>query len=60
MLLVDQIFLLPNADLKDFPQCSKSPIVISVLLPFLSGLPAIFQDFLGVLTSIPHLGHLAT
>jgi hypothetical protein len=28
-------------------------------LPLLSGLPAIFQVFLGVLTSFPHEGHLA-
>ena len=31
----------------------------SVLLPLLSFLPAIFQVFLGVLTSFLHLGHLA-
>ena len=31
----------------------------SVLLQLLSGLPAIFQDFLGVETSFPHTGHLA-
>jgi hypothetical protein len=46
-------------DLKVFPQCSNSPIVSSVLLPLLSGLPAIFQVFFGVLTSFPHEGHLA-
>jgi hypothetical protein len=28
-------------------------------LPLLSGLPAIFHVFLGVLTSFPHKGHLA-
>jgi len=48
-----------STDLKDFPQCSKSPIVSSNLLPLLSFLPAIFQDFLGALTSFPHFGHLA-
>jgi hypothetical protein len=50
---------LPNVDLKVFPQCSNSPIVSSVRLPLLSGLPAIFQVFLGVLTSFLHTGHLA-
>ena len=55
----NQIFLLFKTDLKDFPQHSKSPIVSSVLLPLLSFLPAIFQVFLGVLTSLLHLGHLA-
>jgi len=34
-------------------------MVSSVLLPLLSFLLAIFQDFLGVATSVPHLGHLA-
>ena len=55
----NQIFLFAKTALKVFPQWSKSPIVSSVLLPLLSGLPAIFQDFLGVATSVPHLGHLA-
>lgn len=34
-------------------------MVSSVLLPFLSFLPAIFHVFLGVLISFLHLGHLA-
>ena len=55
----NQIFLFAKTALKVFPQWSKSPIVSSVLFPLLSGLPAIFQVFLGVATSIPHLGHLA-
>lgn len=55
----DYIFLLFRTDLKDFPQHSNSPIVSSVLLPLLSFLPAIFQVFLGLLTSFLHLGHLA-
>ena len=55
----NQIFLFAKTALKVFPQWSKSPIVSSVLLPLLSGLPAIFQVFLGVATSAPHLGHLA-
>lgn len=38
---------------------SKSSMVSSVLFPVLSGRPAIFQDFLGLATSTPHLGHLA-
>lgn len=46
-------------DLNFFPQHSYNPIVSSVLLPLLSGLPAIFQVFLGVLTSPLHFGHLA-
>jgi succinate dehydrogenase hydrophobic anchor subunit len=33
--------------------------VSSVRLPLLSFLPAIFQVFLGVLTSLLHFGHLA-
>ena len=56
---LNQIFFFAKTFLKDFPQWSKSPIVSSVLFPFLSGLPAIFQVFLGVATSVPHLGHLA-
>ncbi len=55
----DYIFLLFRTDLKDFPQHSNRPIVSSVLLPLLSFLPAIFQVFLGLLTSFLHLGHLA-
>lgn len=55
----NQIFFLSSTDLKDFPQHSKSPIVSSVLLPFLSFLPAIFHVFFGLLTSFLHLGHLA-
>lgn len=31
----------------------------SVLLPLLSGFPAIFQVFFAVATSFPHTGHLA-
>ena len=38
---------------------SKRPIVSSVLVPFLSGRPAIFHVFLGVETSIPQPGHFA-
>ena len=30
-----------------------------VRLPFLSGFPAIFQVFLAVFTSFPHVGHFA-
>jgi hypothetical protein len=30
-----------------------------VRLPFLSGLPAIFQVFVGFLTSFPQVGHFA-
>ena len=56
---LNQIFLFAKTALKDFPQWSNNPIVSSVLFPLLSGLPAIFQDFLGVATSIPHIGHLA-
>ena len=57
--LLNQISLFAKAFLKTFPQWSKSPIVSSVLFPLLSGLPAIFQVFLGLATSVPHLGHLA-
>lgn len=55
----NQICLFPKTDLKVLPQCSNNPIVSSFLLPLLFGLPVNFQVFLGVLTSIPHLGHLA-
>jgi len=34
-------------------------MVSCVRLPFLSGFPAIFQVFFGVLTSFPHVGHFA-
>jgi len=34
-------------------------MVSCVLFPFLSGLPAIFQVFLAVLTSFPQVGHFA-
>lgn len=54
---LSQIFLLLRTALK-VPQQSKSPMVSSVLFPLLSGLPAIFQLFLGVVTSFPHSGHL--
>jgi len=56
---LNQIFFFAKTALNVFPQWSKSPIVSSVLFPLLSGLPAIFQVFLGVVTSLPHLGHLA-
>jgi len=44
-----QIFLFSNAVLKVLPQVeqSKSPIVISVRFPVLSGRPAIFHVFRG-------------
>jgi len=45
--------------LKVLPQHSHKPIVNSVLLPCLSGLPAIFQVFTGFLTSFPQDGHFA-
>ena len=54
----NQIFRLLSTVLKVLPQHSHSPIVSSVLFPVLSGLPAIFQVFLGA-TSFPHLGHFA-
>ena len=56
---LNQIFFFAKTALKVFPQWSKSPIVSSVFFPLLSGLPAIFQVFLGLATSIPHFGHLA-
>jgi hypothetical protein len=34
-------------------------MVSCVLFPFLSGLPAIFQVFVAVLTSFPQVGHFA-
>jgi hypothetical protein len=56
--LANQIFCLLSVVLKVLPQHSHKPIVSSVLFPALSGLPAIFQDFLGA-TSLPHVGHFA-
>lgn len=38
---------------------SKRPISSCMRLPSLSGLPAIFQDFFGLATSVPHFGHFA-
>jgi len=54
----NQIFCLLITVLKVCPQHSLSAIVSSILFPALSGLPAIFQVFLGA-TSFPHLGHFA-
>jgi hypothetical protein len=53
------IFFLLKTSRKDVLHFGHShkPISSCIRFPALSGLPAIFQDFLGVETSVAHFGH---